>query len=530
MPLMEYLPYLAPPILGAFIGYLTNHIAIRMLFRPLKPWRIFGVRLPLTPGIIPSKRFLLAEKMGDMVGSHLLTSDDVGRALEKETFRRELRIAVAEKLGGFLNRDLGPADSLVPAEYRKRFRDLIDLLRWKAVKAIFAYVESEEFERTLRDYLRRKGDDLLARDLESFLTPERYQKAKGHLDERLSDLLRSEAMGRSVTGFVDQKTEQWLTSDRTIRELLPSDLVEVILLQLKKEIPHLLEKFGGMLYDPDFRERLVKKGKEGIESFLDTLGGFSGLMAGFINMEKVYDRLPEFLDRAGDEIARWLREEKTQDQVAEMLQERIDHFLDRPVRTFLEKVPYEKVAGVRKFIRVRVIEAVRSRRAAESLLGLIERSVDRLKDRSFGALLEKALPDGGPERGREMIADRLLEVLRSPGARQALERILAEKLEQWLFRTPLGKLSARLPADLREELNEGLCRQLSEVLKKEVPPLVETLNVRRMVTEKVNSLDILKVEDLLMGIMQEQFKYINLFGALLGFLIGLLNLLVLQWT
>ena len=33
-----------------------------------------------------------------------------------------------------------------------------------------------------------------------------------------------------------------------------------------------------------------------------------------------------------------------------------------------------------------------------------------------------------------------------------------------------------------------------------------------------------------MGIMQEQFKYINLFGALLGFLIGLLNLLILRFS
>jgi uncharacterized membrane protein YheB (UPF0754 family) len=68
---------------------------------------------------------------------------------------------------------------------------------------------------------------------------------------------------------------------------------------------------------------------------------------------------------------------------------------------------------------------------------------------------------------------------------------------------------------------------LGELLKKEVPPLVETLNVQRMVEEKVNSLELLKVEGLLMGIMKEQFKYINLFGALLGFLIGLINLLVL---
>ena len=121
-----------------------------MLFRPLKPWRILGVRLPLTPGIIPSKRGELAEKMGEMVGSHLLTSEDVGRALEKESFRRELRGAMTDKLGGFLDRELGTVESLVPAGFRNRFRDLVELLRWKVVKSAFAYLDSEAFEDRLR--------------------------------------------------------------------------------------------------------------------------------------------------------------------------------------------------------------------------------------------------------------------------------------------------------------------------------------------------------------------------------------------
>jgi uncharacterized membrane protein YheB (UPF0754 family) len=61
-----------------------------------------------------------------------------------------------------------------------------------------------------------------------------------------------------------------------------------------------------------------------------------------------------------------------------------------------------------------------------------------------------------------------------------------------------------------------------------VPPLVDSLNVRRMVEDKINSLDILAVEGLLLGIMQEQFKYINLFGALLGGIIGAMNLLFIS--
>jgi uncharacterized membrane protein YheB (UPF0754 family) len=106
--------------------------------------------------------------------------------------------------------------------------------------------------------------------------------------------------------------------------------------------------------------------------------------------------------------------------------------------------------------------------------------------------------------------------------------VLVEQSNQWLYQKPLGLLSARLPGDLRQELEAGICQLVEEMLKKEAPRLVDTLNVRRMVEEKVNSLDLLQVEDLLMGVMKEQFKYINLFGALLGFLIGFINILAFQ--
>ncbi len=65
------------------------------------------------------------------------------------------------------------------------------------------------------------------------------------------------------------------------------------------------------------------------------------------------------------------------------------------------------------------------------------------------------------------------------------------------------------------------------MLASEVPGLVQSLNIRRIVTDRINALDLLKLEGLLLSIMAEQFKYINLFGALLGFLIGCLNVLVL---
>jgi uncharacterized membrane protein YheB (UPF0754 family) len=521
---LPWLPYLVPPLLGALIGYVTNYIAIRMLFRPLRPWRLCGVRLPLTPGIIPAKRGELAQRMGEMVGSHLLTAADVSKALTRPSFDQELRLAVGDKLALFLERNLGPLNSLIPQRYQGRLRELVDTLRRRIVDSFADYLAGDPFERSLRDWLERSGDALLARDLESFLTPQRYSALQNHLDDRLSAVLQSQGAAQAVERFVEQRLERLLLSDRSLRELLPGDLVEVLLEQLEREVPPLLERFSGLLYDPEFRGRLATRAQAGIEEFLDSLGGLAGLLSGFINLDKVYARIPEFLDKAGEEASRWLREEKTQSQVAGLLRERLEGLLDKPLAGFIEKVPYEKVAAVKRFITERSVESVRSRRTTEILLGATDRGLQWIKDRSFASLLDENLPAGGVARVRGELGDALLRLARSDEALRALDAVVADKLELWLYQRPLGRLAERLPAAAIEELEEGLHDQLGEVLQKEVPPLIETLNVARMVEDKVNQLDVLQVEGLLMGVMKEQFKYINLFGALLGFLLGLLNL------
>ena len=65
----------------------------------------------------------------------------------------------------------------------------------------------------------------------------------------------------------------------------------------------------------------------------------------------------------------------------------------------------------------------------------------------------------------------------------------------------------------------------TRLLISEVPGVVKSINFNKIVTDRIDSFDLLRLEQLLLSIMAEQFKYINLFGALLGFLIGCANLL-----
>ncbi len=66
---------LAGPLIGAIIGYLTNNIAVKMLFRPLHPIKIGKYTLPFTPGIIPKGQSRLAKAVGEAVGNNILTED-----------------------------------------------------------------------------------------------------------------------------------------------------------------------------------------------------------------------------------------------------------------------------------------------------------------------------------------------------------------------------------------------------------------------------------------------------------------------
>ena len=72
---------------GALIGYCTNFIAIKMMFRPRKEVRVFGKRLPFTPGMIPMNLSRIAKAVGTAVGEQLLTSEDVMQVLQSEKVR-----------------------------------------------------------------------------------------------------------------------------------------------------------------------------------------------------------------------------------------------------------------------------------------------------------------------------------------------------------------------------------------------------------------------------------------------------------
>lgn len=86
--------YIIAPLVGGVIGYITNDLAIRMLFRPHEKKFIFGVHIPLTPGVIPKEKDRIAESIGKVISENLMNPETLSEHLLSEHMVGKLRTSV----------------------------------------------------------------------------------------------------------------------------------------------------------------------------------------------------------------------------------------------------------------------------------------------------------------------------------------------------------------------------------------------------------------------------------------------------
>ncbi|MCQ2225193.1 MAG: DUF445 family protein [Paludibacteraceae bacterium] len=102
---MMWYNYLIPPFLGAVIGYGTNALALKMLFRPYRPKYIFGKQMPFTPGIIPKEKGRLAASIGEMVSKHLMNQEILSKNLLSEAMISKITSAMDSYVDGLKSND-----------------------------------------------------------------------------------------------------------------------------------------------------------------------------------------------------------------------------------------------------------------------------------------------------------------------------------------------------------------------------------------------------------------------------------------
>ena len=109
---MDLLHILLPIFLCALVGYCTNYIAIKMLFRPRKELRIGSWRVPFTPGVIPKNQPRIAAAVGKAVSGTLLTQEDMAARLTQAGLKEKL----ADSIQDAITEQSAPLSALIPGD------------------------------------------------------------------------------------------------------------------------------------------------------------------------------------------------------------------------------------------------------------------------------------------------------------------------------------------------------------------------------------------------------------------------------
>ena len=398
--------YVAPPVAGALIGYFTNDIAIKMLFRPYKPVYFGKRQLPFTPGLIPRNQERLAKRIADTIMGSLLTPGELqtlaGRLLKTE--RVQSAILWLLKLA---------LEQIQLDKEQKTAKILAGILR---------DLLSQSLPRLLKVLARR----------EDFLEVQINQI----FDQVLMDFQLSEQQAR--------KLSDWL-----LQVVLPPDV-------LRQALVDFLTDRNIQIIDEGFREKS---------------SGTYWVVANLFGLRNTLTRLRTYcLDEREAANARL-----SELFLSLSMRERLRQWLQN---VSLQNLPVSTVRQLRKTTRDTVRSYVQER-GAELLKGLGQ-SIDW-----------------------ENIAVIILNRLRSSAA----------------VTTSLGVIS--------QELALILERYLEKDLENIVAQAIPILSIDQVIVDRIRATSAEELEMTIQGIVKNELQAIVNLGGILGFLVGLLQTVLL---
>lgn len=144
--------YITAPIIGAVIGYSTNWIAIKMMFRPRKAIKIGKVKLPFTPGIIPKNKTNIAHAISSTITNNLLTEEDIKKILISDEIKSELKNFIDNKFQNIKDNSIN--EILEGTITKKNLNSLCDYILDKGTKSIFQNIKEKELAHIISEQIR----------------------------------------------------------------------------------------------------------------------------------------------------------------------------------------------------------------------------------------------------------------------------------------------------------------------------------------------------------------------------------------
>jgi uncharacterized membrane protein YheB (UPF0754 family) len=518
---MEVLSWFLPPSFGFAIGYVTNALAIRMLFRPHREVRFLGLRFQ---GMIPRRKGDIAATISRTVVSELLREESVAARLAGPEVRSALQALALDLWGRYLARARGTvAEFLGEASSQAATRALGQLVpeaaravqRWAATREGVAFCEgllASLLERTPGELLR--GEELLA--------------ARA-VQARLSQWVSAPGLETRLRPGVARVLVALAGSDLPIGRLLPTGIREAALEAIHPVVPALLQRFGEALLAPPNVRRLKIAVRDGIETYLlETEGGIVKNLvrqAALMGRSRIYQEADEIVDANLHRLRELVLREENRAHLEKGIGEALDRLLARTAAELLEALPPRALEGLHGQVAAWVCEQLRRPQVGEALSHFVQRELEHLSASTLRDLARGAGLGENPARRWALQLARWA----TEGGIESLAGREQERIVRGLLRMELGRAERNVPLLLVAEVTGVALDHLMPVISARVPEILQIVDVQGLVEREVLGFSPEEVERVILTVAGRELRSITWWGGILGALVGGLQSVLALW-
>ncbi|EYE89415.1 hypothetical protein Q428_02875 [Fervidicella metallireducens AeB] len=483
--------FLVPVVIGAVIGYITNWLAIKMLFRPYEEKRIFGIKIPFTPGLIPKERFRIARSVGETVGTHLLSSDMLAEALQSEGVNKHIRVWIHEKIASIKESNLTIEEQLkkVSGDDYEKIRALVND---KTSDYIYNLLKKEEFQRLLSENLKGSFEN----SYDEFLKGDKLSHLKDKISDFIGETTSSGNLSEKIEMVILDKVKDLELDERNINEVIPSVVINTAKVYIYNHSGEITEAIKDIMN----QEESQLKFKNAVINLIEL--NFGKMISMFMNPEMIASKILVFAEN-------YLAKEENQKNISVMLINSMDKLLNKKICDVVSSIPYETKSQVVSEIKNFIVNYLNDKSMRVMLINSIE---DKIREKDV--VIKGAVS--------EIIDRKVIEVINSEKTGIEIKN-LTEKGINVLLNKPSAIVFEKLETPIGNRLVNVLRDNVFSLINKKSTDIIELLDIPKIVEDRINSFDVEFAEKLILDIASKELRAITWLGALLGGIIGIIT-------
>jgi uncharacterized membrane protein YheB (UPF0754 family) len=513
-------------IVGTFHGYAGAWLAVRMLFRPRNAVKLLGLTV-FPQGMIPRHRGRLAEAIGKAVGEELVSQETIVEELfGKEFLRKKIQGVVDSYTEDLMSQSYPSLIEALPANIRESVLDAIFSLQLKITEHIESVLRSEETVETIRGFVGRRVDEVLSRRISETIDEETFLKIIGFLENRIRSVVREPAFEQKIRDFISRRVDDLANTPTPLGAMFTEDAVSLLKDKASEQIEPIVHKLAEIVTAERTRNQISALIKREVHDYYENLAFFKKI---FVSRESLLKEVDDLVnDNLPKRIEESLRGAFFAEEARNFLNTTIDNTLARPIPEIIGNIAPEQLERLKSQISKNVFSLVQGDEMMNSVSAYLTDTLQKLRPHSLGAILQTAHPET-EEKLKNMLSKSLISVLNRKETWNIVNGELSNQIER-LLATPIGRLSAHVSEEKVRQAGKSLTETIISAAREKLPEAIREFDIGKVVREKINNYPVEKLESLVLSISKEHLRTIELFGALFGLIIGIVQAILSYWA